>query len=361
MTSGKELWYLTRGSGAVALVLLTVAIVLGIVSSLGVRSGRWPRFAVGAVHRNVTLLAIVFVVLHVVTTVGDGYAPIGLKDAVVPFVSPYRPVWLGLGAVAFDLLLALVVTSFLRRRIGFAIWRGVHWLAYASWPVALLHSIGTGSDARAAWLSVLGVVSLLAVAAAVIARVVIQGGPIRIRAAAGVAAVAVPIALLAWYVQGPARRGWAARAGTPTTLLASARARSFRPSRVLASAAAPPRSFTARVRGSFANRQDADGRVHVVISLHLAGSPGGAIRVDLRGVATGAGVTMDASGVAFVPATTRAVYLGTVTALEGDLVGAQVRDAAGDRLQLTLALSLDTAGRSATGTVQAVTPGGDGG
>ena len=80
---------------------------------------RWPRFVVGGLHRNLTLLAIAFVAVHVVTTVADGYAPIGLRDAFIPFVSPYRPVWLGLGAVAFDLLLALVVTSLLRARIGY--------------------------------------------------------------------------------------------------------------------------------------------------------------------------------------------------------------------------------------------------
>ena len=125
MTAGKELWYLTRGSGVVALVLLTAGVLLGILSSLGARTNRWPRFAVGGAHKNLTLLSVVFVVFHVVTTVADGYAPIRLTDAVVPFASPYRPVWLGLGAVAFDLLLALVITSYLRHRIGFRTWRGV--------------------------------------------------------------------------------------------------------------------------------------------------------------------------------------------------------------------------------------------
>ena len=82
-------------------------------------SARWPRFPSAGLHRNLTLLAIAFVAVHVVTTVADGYAPIGSADAFIPFVSPYRPVWLGLGAVAFDLLLALVLTSLLRARIGY--------------------------------------------------------------------------------------------------------------------------------------------------------------------------------------------------------------------------------------------------
>src|SRR5581483_4150523 len=133
-TSPSAFWYLTRGSGVVALLLLTASICLGIATTMRWRTNRMPRFAVAGVHRTVTLVAIVFVAIHVATTVVDGFAPIGWKDAVVPFLSPYRPLWLGLGAVAFDLLLALVITSLLRARIGYRLWRGTHWLAYASWP-----------------------------------------------------------------------------------------------------------------------------------------------------------------------------------------------------------------------------------
>ena len=111
LASATTLWYVTRGSGVVALLLLTVSVLLGIGVTLRWRGERWPRFAVANVHKNLTLLSIVFVLVHVVTTVADGYAPISLTAAVWPFGSPYRPVWLGLGTVAFDLLLALVATS----------------------------------------------------------------------------------------------------------------------------------------------------------------------------------------------------------------------------------------------------------
>ena len=359
MTTGKELWYLTRGSGVVALVLLTAAVLLGIVSSVGLRTERWPRFAVGKAHRNLTLLAVVFVVLHVVTTVADGYAPIGLKDGLVPFASPYRPVWLGLGAVAFDLLLALVITSYLRHRIGFGVWKGIHWLAYVSWPVALVHSLGTGSDARTSWLTVLGAASLIVVVAAALGRILLTGPPAGRRFAAAGVALVVPIALVVWYGQGPARQGWAARAGTPTHLRASARAARIDTGTTFASAPAPPGSFTAPLTGTVRNRALADGRVAVVIALRLGGAPGGALRLDLRGQPTGQGVSMDASGVSFVPATTRAVYFGSVTALEGNVVGATVQDAAGDRLNLTIALALDAAAGAARGSIQA-SPGGGG-
>ena len=355
MTSSTTLWYLTRGSGAVALVLLTASVVLGILTSLRVEGRAWPRFAIGGLHRNLTLISIVFVALHVVTTVADGYAPIGLKDAVVPFASPYRPVWLGLGAVAFDLLLALVVSSYLRGRIGIRMWRGVHWLAYASWPVALVHALGTGTDQRSTWLVALAAFSLLAVAGATLLRVGLGGGEQTTRLAAAAAAVVVPLLVAGWYVSGPARSGWAARAGTPVKLLAS---RKTHGPRIFTSAPVAPTSFRARAAGTI-HQSTGDGGARIVIRLRLAGSPGGALRIDLRGTPIGDGVSMTASGVSFVPATTRAVYYGSVTGLDGTLVAATVRDAAGDRLALRIDLSLDAATGKAAAQVDAVTPTGD--
>ncbi|HEX4244528.1 MAG TPA: ferric reductase-like transmembrane domain-containing protein, partial [Acidimicrobiales bacterium] len=142
------LWYLTRASGLVSLVLLSGTVVLGIVASVGWTTERWPRFLSQSVHRNLSLLCLVLIAIHVVTTVADGYVPIGYLDALIPFRTPYRPIWVGFGALALDLLLAVAITSGLRRRIGPRAWRGVHWLAYLCWPVALLHGLGAGSDTR---------------------------------------------------------------------------------------------------------------------------------------------------------------------------------------------------------------------
>lgn len=353
MTNAKELWYLTRGSGAVALVLLTAAVALGVLTSLRVATPRWPRFTINSLHRNLTLLAIAFVGLHVVTTVADGYAPIGLKDALVPFASPYRPIWLGLGAVAFDLLLALVITSYLRHRIGFRTWRGVHWLAYAAWPVALVHSFGTGSDARATWLVALGFGALAVVAATVVVRAALGAGETALRLGGGAAAIAVPLAVFVWWHGGPARAGWAKRAGTPVNLIASRG--SVGTSRVLTSATqtSPPTSFESPLTGSVHQTRGADGLVRVIMRFALTRSPNGRLRIDLRGTPIGNGVSMTASGVSFVPATTRAVYYGSVTGLDGSIVAATVKDAAGDTLQLTARLSLDPASGRASGVVVA--------
>jgi len=165
-------WYLARGTGAVALVLLTASVVFGILGSVRfVSAPRWPRFAIDSVHRDVSLLVIVVLVVHVVTSVLDSFAPIRLIDAVLPFGSAYRPLWMGLGALSFDLLLALVITSLMRRRLGYRSWRAVHWLAYASWPIAVIHGIGIGTDGGAWWMLALTAACVAAVVLAASVRV----------------------------------------------------------------------------------------------------------------------------------------------------------------------------------------------
>ena len=213
-------WYLTRSTGAVALLLLTAAVVLGVVDVRRWSTPNWPRFVVDALHRNVALLAMIFLALHIITSVLDTFAPISLIDAVVPFAGSYRPFWLGLGAIAFDLLIAVTITSLLRQRMGYASWRAVHWLTYASWPIALLHGFGTGSDLRTTWLLALSIACLLAVLAAVAVRVA-DGWPQNLgrRGAALGGAGAFSLFLLLWLPSGPLGSEWARRSGTPSSLL----------------------------------------------------------------------------------------------------------------------------------------------
>jgi len=215
-------WYLTRGTGVVALILLTLSVALGVANSRRLRTERVPRFVVDAVHRNVSLLAVAFTAIHVITSLLDGFAPITVVDVFVPFTSAYRPIWLGFGAIAFDLLLALVLTSVLRRRFGYRAWRFTHWTAYACWPVALLHSFGTGSDVKFGWLLAVAAICVALVIAAVLVRTA-AGWPHHrgVRVGAILACAAVPLGLIVWLPSGPLAKDWARRAGTPSYLLAS--------------------------------------------------------------------------------------------------------------------------------------------
>ena len=164
------LWYTTRGAGAVSLVLLSGVVVLGILSALRVQTSGWPRFLTAGLHRNLALMTLVFLGLHIVTAVIDPFTHLGWLTAVVPFSSYYRTFWLGLGTVAFELLVAIVVTSLARPLVGQAAWRLVHWLTYASWPIAVFHGLGTGTDVWSAWSLVLTALCVSAVIAAIAYR-----------------------------------------------------------------------------------------------------------------------------------------------------------------------------------------------
>jgi sulfoxide reductase heme-binding subunit YedZ len=222
MSGGSALWYLTRGTGVVSLVLLTITVALGVANVRRARSARLPRFVIDAIHRNAALLALAFLVVHIATSVVDAYTPIRLVDAVIPFVSAYRPVWLGLGAVALDLLIAVALTSVLRRQFGHRAWRATHWLAYAAWPVALVHTLGTGSDVTSTWMLVLTAGCVLVVLVAICVRAA-GSRPDRpgARLGAVAASLAAAVALAVWLPTGPLKSGWAKRAGTPSALLGS--------------------------------------------------------------------------------------------------------------------------------------------
>jgi len=350
-SSPSAFWYLTRGSGFVAFALLTASLGLGLATTAGWHTRLFPRFAVGRLHRNLTLLTIVFVCIHVVTTIADGFAPVSFADAVVPFESRYRPLWLGLGALAFDLLLALVITSLLRLRIGLRAWRFVHWLAYAAWPVAAFHLLGTGSDARTGWLA-LGVgVSFILVLAALVGRLAGARGTMRLGAAVGAAGVAVTLG--AWYEAGPARTGWAARAGTPRTLLAAPAPRTVRVVKRAAPVSLPAR-FSGRLSGRLVqSAPDSKGLVTLKIEARVSGRVKGRVGLALKGAPlAGGGVSMTASGVTFEQAGATAVYQGQIVALEGSTVGADLAAPGEHRISLELAFRINSATGAVSGVVR---------
>ncbi|HVM64695.1 MAG TPA: ferric reductase-like transmembrane domain-containing protein [Acidimicrobiales bacterium] len=372
----RVLWYLTRGSGLVALVLLTASVVLGIVEVQRWATARWPRFVTAALHKNVSLLAVVFLGVHIATTVVDGFAPIGWIDAVLPFRSPYRPVWLGLGALAVDLLLALVITSLLRGRIGYRAWKAVHWAAYACWPVAVLHGMGTGTDTRLGFVLLLYFACLATVVLAVWWR--LAGAFVQDRAAgsgavaAAIASVAVPVGILAFLFAGPLKPGWSRRAGTPSSLVTTAAvAPAATPTAGAAGAstggrppaaappggaAAPSSGFTGAFADSLAGTitQSADG-TSVTIDGALSGAAPGRLHIVLHGQpANGGGVQMTSSGASLGPASRPALYQGSVRSLEGSRLGLALAGPSGTTLHLRVQLAL-SGGTSVTGTVSSGT------
>jgi sulfoxide reductase heme-binding subunit YedZ len=250
VNSATPLWYLTRATGLVALVLLTASMALGVLSSVRYQRPDWPRFVIVGLHRNFSLLALVFTAVHIATTLADGYVPISLQDVVIPFISAYRPLWLGLGAVGLDLLIALTITSLLRTRMTYRSWRLVHWTSYLCWPVAVLHGLGTGSDTRVTW--VLGLTGgCVALVAGLLGWRLAYGWPAHAlaRLTGALAMVLVLVAGFAWLAAGPLQPGWSRRAGTPPALIKGS-----------APAGAAPLAPAARVRAASAGSGRSPGR-----------------------------------------------------------------------------------------------------
>ena len=356
--SDQLLWYTTRGAGAVSLVLLSVVVVLGLLARVRFETRGWPRFLSAAVHRDLALMTLVFLLLHIVTAVVDPFTHLGLVAALVPFGSYYRTVWLGLGTIAFELLIAIVATSLLRQHIGARVWRAIHWLAYASWPIAVLHGLGSGSDTKAWWSLLITVACVFTVAVAVWIRFQqVSDLPVDVRTPALAATVAVPIAIAVFTVAGPLQKGWAAKAGTPNTLLASASfagtGRSVRPP---SRASIPPAvrlPFSASLAGTV-TQSNAPGGAVVDISLRVSGGAHGRLRVRLAGAPIGGGgLSLIGSQVVLATKGMPSAMEGAITSLVGQRFDAHLRDAYGHGMYVHVNLNIDNGNGTATGSLSA--------
>src|SRR5260370_26616401 len=137
MSGSTAFWYASRATGIVALLLLTAVLVLGILVNRQGRLPGLPRFAVTSLHRNISLLAVAFIAVHVLTAVLDTFVSIPVLSSVIPFASGYERDWLGLGAISFDLMLAMIITSLVRGRLNRILWRALPPLAHLSSAGAL--------------------------------------------------------------------------------------------------------------------------------------------------------------------------------------------------------------------------------
>ena len=356
-------WYLTRSTGAMSLLLLTATMVLGVIDVNRWSTPSWPRFVLDSLHRSVSLLVLVFLALHILTAVLDSFAPISLLEAIVPFIGSYRPLWLGLGAVAFDLLLALAITSLMRQRLGHRAWRITHWLAYACWPIALLHGLGTGSDVKSLWSLGLTAICVLAVVIAVCVRT-LRGWPERrgIRGGVLVLTAILAIGLLAWLPGGPLGHGWARRSGTPVSLLGSSAptvASSVTVGPGSNTPASPPGTlsgpFNVNLSGTIKQSPGpGSGLVAVKIATSFSGSVAGRLDIEIDGPPVGeGGVALRDSSVTLGSPPTPVVYRGKILALNGNRLLARVQSNDGHSLSLQVALAVNASAGIVTGTLAA--------
>lgn len=173
--STQILWFATRGAGVVSLILFSVVACLGLLAVARTQSAWWPRFLTVELHRTLALLSVAFVAIHVLTAVLDPFTHLGIASVLVPLASAYRPLPVAFGVVSLYLVAAVVGTSLVRDRIGHRAWRAVHWTSYASWPLAVEHTLTAGSDAFSPWLLAITAVCVLAVGVSLLVRATSQG------------------------------------------------------------------------------------------------------------------------------------------------------------------------------------------
>ncbi|HVC23407.1 MAG TPA: hypothetical protein VNH82_08300 [Candidatus Dormibacteraeota bacterium] len=348
-TGPSALWYLTRGSGLILLVILTASVAMGILHKSGWTPSGWPRFVMGDLHRNLALLGAALLVVHIITAELDPFAPVGWLAVLLPFLSSYRPVWLGLGTLSVDLLIAVVTTSLLRSHLSLQMWRLVHWFTYLAWPFAFLHSLGTGTDTRLGWAFLLDLLCLAVVVGVTLYRVWRLSAVTRLLkwSTVGVAGGAV-LALTVFAAVGPLQAGWARSAGTPLSLLAKSGGSG-------ASSAAPSQSGQlAHFAGTFSGTlvpQQTGAATSIAISGTVRGAPGGTLTVTITGDPLPSGGFNVASGTAtFRSASTGRTYRGQLAALSGDAMTFSLDE--GDGQSVGLQLNLQEANQGpVSGTV----------
>jgi len=367
--SSQVWWFATRSTGIAALVLLTASMVLGILTSSRYARPNLPRFVTMGLHRNVSLLVLAFLAMHIVTTVVDSFAPISWTDALLPFAGTYRPFWLGLGALSFDLLIARTVTSLLRARLGYQTWRWIHWTSYACWPIAVMHGLGTGTDTK---LPLFLVVTLACVGSVLVALWyrLAAGWPGHrgVRVSSAVLSVILPVLAVGWWLGGPLQPGWALKAGTPTALVvhpkpAAGASTTSPPGRVSTARQLPQPPFTAPLVASIAqSAPNQDGAIAIRIHGTTGAGTNGLIDIVLDGTPTdGGGVSLTGSQVSYGTPSQPQQYTGQLTGLNGGVLQIATRDKSGQRLALTVTLNIS--GSQATGQVSAKAgrpPGGGG-
>jgi sulfoxide reductase heme-binding subunit YedZ len=347
------LWYAARATGVVALVLLTITVILGIAGTARFTAPGLPRVVTAGLHRNVALLVLGLLAVHVLSTVLDSYTRIGLISAVIPFSSSYRTLWLGLGTVAFDLLLAVALTSLLRDRLSYRTWRAVHLASYACWPIALWHGLGTGTDSKLSWLLLLDALCVAAVAGSAWWRLSLAQ-PGAGRTAAIAATMLVPLGTAAFVFLGPLQPGWARRAGTPVALLGSATTQSPAAAAAPASASSPSTAaFTGRVRQSAGPD---DNQVTITVNSRTTGTPRRALTIVLRGTPAGGGIAMSSGTVRLSSVDQGAPDQGPVTALNGHRLTAILHGGGGTEQEADVVLIIS--GASASGQLTLRTAGG---
>lgn len=364
-------WDTARAGGFTAYLLVTISVLLGLALSMRWQVRWWPRLISYELHVWITILSFVFLGIHIFASWIDPFTRFGLNELLLPFVSHYRPLWMALGIVALYLSLAVTLSLFIRRQIGYTWWLRLHELSFAVWALATIHGLATGSDTRTLWGIEVYIVSAVFVCGMLCVRLlqpVTPGGrqhPVWAGAVAGALAVAI-----IWTALGPLRPGWntIANNGNGSGGVAQAAGSingSATPTPSSTADAAPfSQPFTASVQGTMTQQTDANtGQPILRFDLAMNGAQQGVLQIQLWEQSGGdngdggdnnggnGGVSVTATRVILGVGATTPLYQGTISMLNGGYMVAQLNATQLGQPPLQLTINVQAQGDNVSGTV----------
>ncbi len=352
-------WDVARAGGFTAFGLLTLSVAIGLALSLRLQSGNWPRIINSELHNFLTLLALIFTGVHILAVWVNPFTNFGWNAVFIPFASHYRSIWMALGIVAFYIGIAIGLSTWLRPRIGYKLWRSLHSFTLLLFGLVVVHGIATGSDTQTWWSAALYAGSVLLVGTLLWMRL---SKPLNAKSHAHpvlALAVVVLVALgTVWTLLGPLQPGWAAsNNGTSST------STSITPS---ASSQQPqttfPQTFTGNLVGQYTQSgPDASGNTTMQFNMSISSGPAGSVRVMLQGQSGGGDdnrLSITSSQVALVSSAGQQLYTGSVNNIYGDRRMSMVATLSGTgtnsgkQIQVLITLRIASSGQ-VTGTITA--------
>ncbi|HEY8772248.1 MAG TPA: hypothetical protein VIM66_03660 [Candidatus Limnocylindria bacterium] len=200
-------WEVARVGGLLAYLLTTISVALGLLLSLKAYSTRWPRVITNELHRYVTLLSLIFIGVHSLAVLLDPFTGFSLGEVLLPMTTHYRPLWIAFGIVGAYLSIAIWLSEYVRKFVGYAWWHRFHMLAFVVFLLGTVHGLGAGSDSSAGWALLLYAGSVLVVAALVLVRLG-RALPDRVRGGFAIGVMSLVLALMVFTVVGPMQAGW---------------------------------------------------------------------------------------------------------------------------------------------------------
>lgn len=359
-------WDIARAGGFTAFGLLTLSVAIGLALSLRLQSGRWPRIINSELHNFVTLLALIFTSVHILAVWVDPFTKFGWNEIFIPFASHYRAIWMALGIVAFYIGVAIGISTWLRPRIGYRVWRALHTLTLLLFGLVVVHGIATGSDTQTWWGAAMYAGSVLLVGSLLWMRL---SRPLNAKRRAHPVLALALVVLVAlgtvWTLLGPLQTGWAAAnngtgsGSTSNTARAASTQQSASPQQQQPTL---PQTFTGALVGQYVqNGPDASGIVTLQFNLNISSGPAGGLQVTLQGqpgVGDDHSLSITSSQVVLLSSAGQQLFAGPVSSIYGDrrlsMVATLRGMGANTRQQMRVLITLRIArGGQVTGTIMA--------